>query len=458
MPAIPQGEVPSDPLASDATFRTMVETMSVGLGVRDVEGVISYVNGALCNMLGYSRDEMVGRRVTDFLSPAGCERFERETVRRRLGESQSYEMEMSAKDGRQVATIQSPRAIFGPDGRFVGSFAVITDITERKKAETALRVTHFLLDRAPEGAGWADSQGNLIYMNEVGCKQLEYSLAELQALRVQDVIPEDYARLFEEYTRTLRDHGAVTYESVHIAKSGRHFPVEVALNCLEFDGQEYFCAFVRDITERKRSEEALRESEERYRSLFDGVPIGLYRTTPAGRMLDANEALVRILGYPDRETLLEANVGDIYCDPEDRQRWQRSVAAETTPGIQTFEARVRRYDGRTIWVRFSLRAFQDLEGRIVRYEGALEDITDGRRAQEGLQASEERFRALVQNASDMISILDPDGSVRYASPSHQRAARTSSGGLRRRQLPRLRALRGPPAAGECAAVPGRSAR
>ncbi|HYN21003.1 MAG TPA: PAS domain S-box protein, partial [Thermoanaerobaculia bacterium] len=166
--------------------------------------------------------------------------------------------------------------------------------------------------------------------------------------------------------------------------------------------------------------ERLRESEERYRSLFDGVPIGLYRTTPAGRMLDANEALVRILGYPDREALLEANVGDIYCDPEDRQRWQRSVEAELTPRIQTFEARVRRYDGQIIWVRFSLRAFRDEQDRIVRYEGALEDITDGRRAQEGLQASEERFRALVQNATDMISILDPDGSVRYASPSHQR--------------------------------------
>jgi diguanylate cyclase (GGDEF)-like protein/PAS domain S-box-containing protein len=180
-----------------------------------------------------------------------------------------------------------------------------------------------------------------------------------------------------------------------------------------------------DVLEQKKAEAALREaalrdSEERYRSLFDGVPIGLYRTTPAGRLLDANEALVRLLGYPGRQALLKANVGDIYYDPADRQRWQKIVEAESGSRVRTFETRVRRWDGPVIWVRFSLRAFRDEEGRIVRYEGAMEDVTDRRRAQEALQGSEERFRALVQNASDMISILDPDGSVRYASPSHQR--------------------------------------
>ena len=167
-----------------------------------------------------------------------------------------------------------------------------------------------------------------------------------------------------------------------------------------------------------------RESEERYRSLFDGVPIGLYRTTPAGRMLDANDALVRIFGFPDLETLLGATVGDLYFDPEDRHRWQRAVEeegeGEDGSRIRSFETRVRRQDGAVIWVRFSLRAFRDEEGRILRYEGAMEDITDRRRAQDALRASEERFRALVQNASDMISILDPEGAVLYASPSHHR--------------------------------------
>jgi diguanylate cyclase (GGDEF)-like protein/PAS domain S-box-containing protein len=176
----------------------------------------------------------------------------------------------------------------------------------------------------------------------------------------------------------------------------------------------------RGLAGQQKAEAALRVTEESYRSLFDGVPTGLYRTTPAGRLLDANDSLVRILGYPDRETLLGANVGDIYRDPADRQRWQRVVEAEGGSGVQTFEAQVRRHNGTVIWVRFSLRAFRDEAGRVVRYEGALEDVTDRRRAEEGLRASEERFRALVQNASDMITVLETGGTVRYASPSHQR--------------------------------------
>ena len=174
----------------------------------------------------------------------------------------------------------------------------------------------------------------------------------------------------------------------------------------------------RDDTERARVEQALRESEERFRSLFDGIPVGLYRTTPDGCMLDANAALVEILGYPSREELMRVSVGDIYLDPEDRHRWQREVLAEGR--FYTFEARVRRWHGDVIWVRFSLQAFRDADGRILRYEGALEDVTARKEAEAALRASEERFRALVQNASDLIAILESDGTVRYESPSHRR--------------------------------------
>ena len=174
-----------------------------------------------------------------------------------------------------------------------------------------------------------------------------------------------------------------------------------------------------DIAARKRDEEervarALRESEVRYHGLFEGVPVGLYRTTPAGVMLDANSTLVKILGYPSLQSLLETQVGDIYVDPEDRRRWQQAIRSATS--AQSFEARVRRFDGDVIWVRFTVRAFRGDDGEILRYEGALEDITDHHRAEEALRSSEERFRSLVQNASDLICILDAQGIVRYESP------------------------------------------
>jgi diguanylate cyclase (GGDEF)-like protein/PAS domain S-box-containing protein len=287
------------------------------------------------------------------------------------------------------------------------------------EAEEALRFTQLLLDRAGEGAFWTDPDGRFLYVNEAACSMLGYSREELLALSVPDTLPPEQGGLFQELSEKVRARGPLTFEVVHVRKGSERFPAEVTLSHLEYQGRECYCAFARDVTGRKRAEAALRASEERYHGLFEGVPVGLYRTTPAGRMLDANSALVRILGFPDLEALLETQVGDLYLDPEERGRWQRAFEGAGT--VQSFEARVRRrLDGVAIWVRFTVRAVRDAQGEILHYEGALEDVTDRRHAEEALRASEERFRSLVQNASDLISILSEDGTVRYESPSHSR--------------------------------------
>ena len=413
--ALVSGE--DDPLTRDETFRLMVETLSEGLGVKNPEGRVTYVNARLCEMLGYSREEMLGRLVTDFYDEKNLAR-ELVIAPQRLDEAASYEIELTTRDGRQLPTLQSPKALHDRDGRFVGSFAVIADLTAQKRVEEELRLTQFMVDRAADSAFWADANARFFYVNETACRSLEYSREELLTMAVSDILRPEDGSLFWNIGSAVRVQGPITFETVHVTRSGRELPVEVTLNCLEFNGREFFCAFARDVTERALVEQALRESEERYRSLFDGVPIGLYRSTPNGRMLDANSALVEILGFPSREALLGADVSSLYLDPEVRDDWQRELAAEGV--VRTFEAQLRRWDGRVIWARFSLQVFRDEEGRIIRYEGALEDVTGRRQAEEALRASEERFRALVQNASDLIGILEEDGSVRYESPSHQR--------------------------------------
>jgi diguanylate cyclase (GGDEF)-like protein/PAS domain S-box-containing protein len=256
-------------------------------------------------------------------------------------------------------------------------------------AEGRLRLSQFLLDHAGEAAFWAHTDGRFFYANEEACSSLGYSREELEALSVPDIVPPELAGLFEEMAARVRVEGRVTFETVEVAKDGSTFPVEVRMNYLEHQGREYYCAFVRDIGERKRVERALQESEERYHGLFEGVPVGLYRTTPAGVMLDANSALVKTLGYPSLAALLKANVADIYCDPEDRLRWQRAMAGGGGP-IQSYEARVRRYDGAAIWVRFTVRAVRadggtgGGDGEVLRYDGALEDITDRKGFEEKL--------------------------------------------------------------------------
>ncbi len=143
---------------------------------------------------------------------------------------------------------------------------------------------------------------------------------------------------------------------------------------------------VASIVMRRQAEEALKTSEERYRSLFDGVPVGLYRTTSEGQILDVNPALVKMLAYPDRESLLAVNSASIYVAPDVRERWQALIDRDGV--VRDAEVQVRRYDGVVIWVRDTARAIRNAEPPVVYYEGAVEDITERRQAQAALIEAE----------------------------------------------------------------------
>jgi PAS domain S-box-containing protein len=106
---------------------------------------------------------------------------------------------------------------------------------------------------------------------------------------------------------------------------------------------------VTEIVTLRNADRELHESENRYRSLFEGIPIGLYRTTPSGQILDINPALVRLLGYPDRKSLLSVSVPDLYMTPGERNQWLAKIEREGI--VRDFEVQFRKYDGSIIWVR-----------------------------------------------------------------------------------------------------------
>ena len=124
---------------SEAKHRRLIETMNQGLGMVDEHANVVYFNGNFCGMLGYSSNEVVGRHLMDFLDESNREILHEQLARRERGERESYEMAWTRKDGRKVATIVSPQPLFDEDGTFKGSFAVITDISDRKRAEEELQ-------------------------------------------------------------------------------------------------------------------------------------------------------------------------------------------------------------------------------------------------------------------------------------------------------------------------------
>ncbi len=173
--------------------------------------------------------------------------------------------------------------------------------------------------------------------------------------------------------------------------------------------KEDLSALLRVLDPQRKPHSALRASELRYRSLFDGVPVGLYRTTPDGRVIDANAALVELLGFEDRESLLNTAAADLYSEPFDRQLWMQLLERDGV--VRDFEVRVRRRDGTVVWVRHSARVVYDDRGKVLCYEGAVQDVTERRRAEDALRLSETRYRVLYDENPSMYFTVDPAGTV-----------------------------------------------
>lgn len=166
---------------------------------------------------------------------------------------------------------------------------------------------------------------------------------------------------------------------------------------------------------KKPSDESL-EAEAEYRHLFESVPVGMFRTKPgAGEILDANPALVNMLGFPDKESLIKKQASSFYVDPNARRQWERKISQDSV--VRGFEVEFRRLDGRKIWVRLSSRAVRNSRGKVIYYEGTIEDITDRKHAQEALAESEERYRLFFENLSDVLLHFDTNLKIIDVSPS-----------------------------------------
>ncbi|RMD99367.1 MAG: PAS domain S-box protein [Bacteroidetes bacterium] len=162
---------------------------------------------------------------------------------------------------------------------------------------------------------------------------------------------------------------------------------------------------------RIREKEKLLASEAKYRSLFYNVPVGLYQSTPAGRFITVNPAMVKMFGFEsEAEMLALTNTAQLYWDEKERQRLVK--LANATEILTNIEVKMKRADGSPLWVLMNDRAVKDAtSGKTLYYEGTLLDITDRKQAEQALQMSEAKFRAIAQTASDAIVSADSSGSI-----------------------------------------------
>ncbi len=237
-------------------------------------------------------------------------------------------------------------------------------------------------------------------VNDAAIALYGYSREEFLTMRITDIRPpEDVARLLE-HVAAGRPRLQKSGEWRHRHKDGQLIDVQITSHTLTYAGRRAALVVAEDITQRKRAQDALRESEERFRSMVDQVPVGLFRSTLEGKILEANPAFVHMLGYPDQATLLATSAASLYVDPEDRRRW--ITLLQRDGAVAAFESTLRRFDGLPIVVRESARLVCDAAGRILYSEGVVEDITVQRRVEEEARKTREAERA-NQAKSEFLS-------------------------------------------------------
>ncbi len=254
------------------------------------------------------------------------------------------------------------------------------------------------LSEATFEAIFISEKGVCLDANQRAAELFGYDYNELIGIFGTDVIATESKARVEQ---NMLSGYEKPYEAVAQKKDGTKFHVEIRGKMMRYKDKDVRITVIRDIDDQKRAAQALLKSEKRYRDLFNSIPIGLYRTTPEGSILDVNPAMLNILGYPDRDGLLQVKSLDTYVDPDDRQQFQRLL--EEKGFVHDFEVRLCRHDGRNIWVTMNSTIVRDSDSRMTYYEGAMADISDRKASEERIHTLSQQLIQAQEDERQMIS-------------------------------------------------------
>ncbi len=240
---------------------------------------------------------------------------------------------------------------------------------------------------------------------------------ELIGKRLDELIPKEYRKKHRRYLKdffSVSSRQGVTHQVIEIPglrAGGEEFSMEVSLSSGRSDDHNFLVAVARDISDKKQALAALSASEEKYRTLQENLPLGIYRSTPQGKILAVNQAFVSLLGYHSRFEVLSLSSFDFYL--EQKYREELMARLEKEGAITNFEAQLLRNDSTTLWASISVKAVKDEEGSILHLDGIVEDISERKKVEQALIASEAKYRILAETAQDIILMHDLEGKLIY---------------------------------------------
>jgi PAS domain S-box-containing protein len=401
---------------SEEKYRTIIESIEDGYYESDLSGNFTFFNDAFCRILGYAGHEIEGKSYRAFVDERNAARlYQAANAVFRTGQPiRATECEIITKDGSKRHVEISITLIRDSDNQPVGFRGIWRDITERKQAEAHLRESEEryrrLVELSPD-AIFVHSEGRFVYINPAGVKLYGATSAdEMIGKSIFDFVPPQHQELVRQRVQRAYSGEDMLHavEQNIIRLDGQSVDVDVRGVRITHQGKPAIQIVIRDITERNRAERALRESEQRYRSIFENALEGIYRSVPGQQITDANPALVQMLGYDSADEVIALRLpDDLFVDLNEWELLQTLQRSQDE--IEGLELRWKRKDGRPIIVSLYAQTVRDAAGNVIFYEGIVADITERKRVEEELRASEQRNKALLEAIPDLIYIVTKDG-------------------------------------------------
>jgi PAS domain S-box-containing protein len=382
-------------------LETIFDHIPVMISFYGEDGRVKLVNREWQLVRGWSKRDIQFKHL-DLLAEAYPDARDRKRARDFIarGNGEWADFTMQLKDGRILNT--SWAAVRLSDGMRIN---IGKDITERKRNEEKLLQYEKVVENLEEMIVVVDREYRYLLANQAFLDYRGVKREQILGRNVSEILDPD---VFRREVKPRLDEcfrgKAVKYELSYDYRargerrlSVSYFPIEGP------EGIDRAACVLRDITERRRAEEAVREAEQKYRDIFENAGEGIFQTTPEGRYLVANPALVQMHGFASSAELIDSLKDisrDVYVDPAKREEFKQLIEAQGF--VRGFEHQIRKRDGRKIWITVNARAVRDSRGKTLYYEGTTQDINERKLAENRSAA----FAALARMLSGATTKLE----------------------------------------------------
>lgn len=372
---------------SEAKYRKLIETTSEGFWlINDMNETID-VNQSLCTMLGYFRDEIIGKTPFGFVRNTSQEVFKKQINGSKISIHRNYEIELIKKDGDSFPAIFNATTLLDDTGERIGGFAFITDISERKKSEELVKSSEerlkILFESAPDAYYLTDLKGTFIDGNKAAEELVGYKREELigQSFLKLKILPEkDILKASENLYLSALGKGTGPEEFTLIHRDGRQISTEIRTYPVKIESRTVILGIARDITERKLIDESLKESEAKYRSLIEHSNDAIYLLNNRKFEL-VNNQFLKMFGYT-REEINKREIDFMqFVAPKSRNlledRQKQIANGDKLSSKYEFTAITK--NGKEIEVETSVSVIEFNEGKAT--QGIIRDITERKKRQ-----------------------------------------------------------------------------